>query len=60
MADQAENLRRLARAQLAWREMTDRPPETEVEAACRQKKRDGPIIRVFSMARLKPAARAIR
>lgn len=60
MADQAENLRRLARAQLAWREMRDKPPETDDGAALRETKRDGPIIRIFSMARLKPSVRAVR
>lgn len=60
MADQAENLRRLARARLAWREAAETPPETEPATDQRQKKHDGPIIRVFSMARLKAAARPIR
>jgi len=53
MADQAENLRRLARARLAWREMAGQAVEIQ-EPNRREAKRDGRIIRIFSMARLKP------
>jgi len=59
MADQAENLRRLARAQLAWREMTQQAPEAEGPTR-RQTKRDGRAVRVFSTVRLKPVGWVVR